>query len=192
MRRFTLVLGIIVLSLSCVEVIDLIPRTGEDVLVVEGVFTTKIKHHEIKLSYTTNYPSNSNVVPERKPISSALVEVISNDGEVISFYESAIGTYSSVDEVGGEIGKEYHLRVVIDDKEYESVPEIITPVTRPDSLYYEYIAEEDKIAVYIETIDPANEQNFYRWSWNSNYIVITNFKSCGFTFIRGVLRLIAY
>tara|TARA_Y100000310_G_C20691483_1_gene822556 strand:- start:1527 stop:2453 length:927 start_codon:yes stop_codon:yes gene_type:complete len=150
-------------------------RDGEKTLVVDGMFTTKLKQHQVKLSYTTVYPSNPNALPEEQLISGAQVQVISEAGETFDFYESAIGVYSTIDSVAGIVGGTYQLRLFVDDQEYLSDPQTITPVTAPDSIYYEYLEDEDNIAVYIDSKDPGDSRNFYRWTWTSNYIVITNF-----------------
>lgn len=124
------------LLFSCTERIDL-KLDGQEFarLVVEGYFTTDTTSHKVILTQTADYFDNK--APE--PVTGAQV-TISNDIEfyVLTETPAKSGIYLTAPDVSGTTGRNYKLRISLDEeiggtKDFEATSKIY-PVNQLDSI----------------------------------------------------------
>lgn len=148
---------------SCEKEIDLDLKNTTPKLVVEGNILlgldTLIEWQELKLTLSTNYTGNS--FPE--PISNAIVTVF--DGQnTFTFIHTGNGIYKS--NFVAEANKSYKLTIVYETDTYEAT-ETISAGPVIDSLTVNYfpsaLGSPAGNFITINTIDPANQRNFYLW-----------------------------
>ena len=116
-------------------------------------------------------------------ISDAEVSIIDDDGKIVNFIEVEAGIYESdTNEIVGEVGKSYHLRVLLPDGTlYQSNSEEMPPPVPVDELSYEFVREEvvnelsnivleKRIKVFVANSMPPNRQSiYYKWEVNGEY-----------------------
>jgi hypothetical protein len=157
--------GVIMLILlsSCEKEINLEIKNTTPKLIVEGNILlgldTLIQWQELKLTRSANYTGNS--TPE--PISNAAVSVF--DGQnTFAFNYTDNGIYKS--NFIAEAAKNYKLVIIYDGDIYEASETIKTgPVIESLSVNYfpSALGSPEGNFITINTIDPANEKNFYLW-----------------------------
>ena len=164
----------VLVPLSCVDSLDQTLRGTVNVIVVEGTITNVAEPQIIRLNR-----SKADSITGRfgtLPITKATVEVIVDSAQVIVCQETVDGSYQLPSDFKGQIGHAYQLRFTLPDgTHYVSNQQIIAavpPISRisarfnPTSLspplLQLYAAGHD---VLIDTQDPADEHNYYRWEW---------------------------
>ena len=157
--------GVIMLILfsSCEKEIDIELKNTTPKLIVEGNILlgldTLIRWQEIKLTRSANYVGAS--TPE--PIGNATVSVF--DGQnTFAFNYTGNGIYKSNFIAGA--AKNYKLVIIYDGDIYEASETIKTgPVIEGLSVNYfpSALGSPEGNFITINTIDPANERNFYLW-----------------------------
>lgn len=157
--------GVIMLILfsSCEKEIDIELKNTTPKLIVDGNILlgldTLIRWQEIKLTRSANYTGNS--TPE--PISNAAVSVF--DGQnTFAFNYTDNGIYKS--NFIAEAAKNYKLVIIYDGDIYEASETIKTgPVIESLSVNYfpSALGSPEGNFITLNTIDPANERNFYLW-----------------------------
>jgi hypothetical protein len=74
----------------------------------------------------------------------------------------------------GQVGHTYQLHIEVDGKKYESKPELLREVPPVERVYDEPFEEINPTTnqrqlggwkVYVDTRDPAEQGNYYRWAW---------------------------
>lgn len=106
-----LVANIIIWMSSCEEVIEWKVKDGQVRVVVEGSITNEYKKHSLILSRTLDYfsESTSGIIND--------AEIRVSEGENIYLYEQLEnGLYQSIEEFAGEVGKTYHLRIILNEE----------------------------------------------------------------------------
>lgn len=177
MRHFSLVLTVCLgscLCLSnCVDPEDIGLLDKLDVVVVDGTINNLAEPQLIRLERSKSVSG----LPGSVPITKAMVDVLVDSGQVIAAHETTDGSYQLPSDFRGQIGHSYQLRFVLSDgTKYTSTPQImpaVPPITavhaqfNPTSLAANqlngYSAGHD---VYMDTQDPADQRNYYRWDWN--------------------------
>jgi hypothetical protein len=157
---------------SCLEEVQIPIRTESAQLVVEGGITNELPPYTVRLSYSGNqiYATNYNL---NLAVTGAIVVIKDDKGDSTSlepsYYER--GVYRSEDpSFMGKVGRTYTLKIILKEgKTYISKPEKLNYCPPIDSLIsnYEDVRNEtypDGYQVYLDTRDPANAQNYYRWS----------------------------
>lgn len=148
---------------SCEKEIDLELKNTTPKLIVEGNILmgldTLIQQQEIKLTRSANYTGNS--IP--KPISNALVSVF--DGQnTFNFSYTSNGVYKS--SFVANANKTYKLSISYDGDTYEASEKMQTGAVI-DSLSIKFfpsaLGSPEGNFITINTVDPANEKNFYLW-----------------------------
>lgn len=106
--NIVLIFSIMILTLSCVEIIDIELDTTYRRLVVYGEITTDSVRHSIQLSATTDYFYNQ----APPPVKNATVSITFNDSSII-LTESATypGTYQTPTAFRGSPGTTYYLNI---------------------------------------------------------------------------------
>ena len=125
-----LILAVLLPVTSCIEQLEW--KHGESSsgrLVVEASITSERKSHEVLLSRTQAVIVDE--LPE--PISNAVVTI--DDGNVtFELNEASPGRYVTADTVIGEVGKTYHLTILLDGEQFEAYAELeraasVEPIT---------------------------------------------------------------
>jgi Domain of unknown function (DUF4249) len=171
MKSWFYITLLFIFFISCVEEVQIPFRSETVKLIVEGGITNDKPPYVIKLSYSGNL-IKANYLNLNLAVSGARVTVTDNLGESVEFEQSLSerGVYRSIDEsYQGKIGRIYSLKVFLKDgRIFESKPAKMLACPPIDSLYGIYediinVSEPDGYKVYLDTKDPANEQNYYRW-----------------------------
>jgi hypothetical protein len=178
MRSFALLvlvgLGALLVPLACVDPIEQTLPGTVDVVVVDGTITNLAEPQIIRLNR-----SRADSLTGRfgtLPITKANVEVVVDSAEVVACHETINGSYQLPSDFKGLVGHAYQLRFTLSDgTRYLSTQQVITPappITRisarfnpislPQPLLQYYTAGHD---VFIDTQDPADQHNYYRWEW---------------------------
>jgi Domain of unknown function (DUF4249) len=167
---FLLVFGIALFS--CIEEIDVPIRVEKPKLVVDGLITNEPSPYIVRLSFT-GYYQNSLSTPANLAVNGAKVTITDNTGRSTALLQDVLelGKYLTIDpDFIGQIGNTYKLEVQLPTGEkYATKPEKLLPVPQIQNLSYEFLNVEaanstDGYQVFVDTKDPADEQNFYRWS----------------------------
>lgn len=173
MGRRCLLWGMLLATLSgCIEPVNLPIRQTERRLVVEGLITDEPPPYPIKLTYSGNL-SRSLLIPDELAINGAVVTVEDNLGNQTQLVQDPLNLafyWLRDDRLRGVPGRTYTLRLTLPDgSRYVSQPEMLAPVPPIERLYGEYQESDrnttqfNKYLVFIDTKDPGNSANFYRW-----------------------------
>ena len=162
----------LLLLLGCTDEVQLPIRQTERRLVVEGLVTDGPFPY-VRLTYTGSYNS-SNPTPPELVINDALVIIRDDldqsvrlvpDPFVPAYYGLRDSTFR------GQSGRSYTLSVTLaNGSHYESKPERLNPVPVLDPLRARYrkqntgLGQPDVYDVLIDTQDPPEPGNYYRWS----------------------------
>ncbi|GAA4457872.1 hypothetical protein GCM10023189_29260 [Nibrella saemangeumensis] len=156
---------------SCVDEVQLPIRQEAPKLVVAGLITTAPPPYTVRLSYTGDF-QYIGLRPKETLILNATVRIQDDAGRStrLTTITGQPGYYQTIDTAFvGEIGRTYTLSVTLPDgKQYVSRPERMVPVPAIDTVYSEFISTDNiqnpyRYRVYVDTKDPADQQNFYRW-----------------------------
>lgn len=157
---------------SCIDEIDLPIRVEKPKLVVDGLITNENTQYVVKLSFTGKY-QNSLATPANLALNGAKVTITDDRGRKTDLKQDVLelGTYRTIDpSFVGTIGYSYKLEVTLPSGDkYSTKPERMNDVAPILNLSYEFkniVAnnQTDAYQVYLDTKDPGEQQNFYRWS----------------------------
>ncbi len=160
--------------MGCVDPEDLTLRGTVDVIVVDGTITDLAELQTIRLNLSKADPLTGRF--GTTPLTKAKVEVIVDSFQVLACHETVDGSYQLPADFKGQIGHSYQLRFTLSDgTAYQSTQQIMQPVppiakvsaqfnrTSLSALQLGgYRAGHD---VFIETKDPVEQHNYYRWDW---------------------------
>lgn len=137
----------------------------ENYLVVDGFLNVGADTSRIELRRTQN------VNAEQEPYfeTGAVISVEAESGESYAFSEAGSGLYLLAPKQYNTAGK-YRLRIqTTDRKEYlsEYVTVNVTPAI--DSLTYKLDEVQNAMIFYVNTHDPANKTQFYRWKFDETW-----------------------
>jgi hypothetical protein len=138
-------------------------------LVVQGFVSNEPGPYIIQLVRPANYSfSGYNI-----SINNAKVTISDGQGRVETLFSRGSGQYQT-QSLRGEVGQTYQLHIEVNGKKYRSRPETIRPVSKIDRVYDKTFRGIDPLTnkdvlggwrVYIDSKDPAEQGNYYRWSW---------------------------
>lgn len=161
---------------SCI--VPYFPETteNEELLIVEGLITDQHETNIIKLHKSVPLWKIAN----QKPLTGCQVWISDDLGTIDSLKEISIGTYITDSATfQGKAGKKYTLHVntpvANGGLNYESIPVEMKSVPQIDSIWYEkkiYITFPRPIEgcqIYVNTHNPANESNFYKWNYSETW-----------------------
>ena len=168
--------------ISCIDPVDTDLNTQRKHLVVEGYFTNEASLNYVRLSYSQPHSSPYNEFEEK-----AVVTVTGIEGEWHLFSYDKAGYYYPIG--GGEAigipGHTYTLNITVGDQLYQSEPVIMKEPIAIDSVHFEiseqtfaFSGEREKqllpgYNVLVDYTDPAEDKNFLRWSFATQYEVRT-------------------
>ncbi|MCG8332666.1 MAG: DUF4249 domain-containing protein [Chitinophagales bacterium] len=172
-------LALLLLSVSCVDVID---WEGADEssgsLVVEGLITSERATHQVKLSRTQ--PVIEETLPDM--VSGAVVE-IHEGNNVFLLKETMPGVYET-DTIQGKVGKTYLLKIIVDQQTYEATAQML-PAQRMEPVevfpwgeeapqqggdYFQFIfrdnfGNEAPMQYWVQSQIPENVADYYPPDW---------------------------
>jgi Domain of unknown function (DUF4249) len=172
MKKIYYALFVLAFLNSCIEEAQIPFRSESVKLVVDGGITNDTPPYTIKLSYSGNL-KNSNLLNLNLAVAGAKVVVTDDLGKSIEFEQSPYerGTYRSEDySYVGKVGRTYTLSVLLKDgRKYVSSPEKLLASSRIDSVYADFQdvindSYPDGYQVFLDTKDPSETQNYYRWT----------------------------
>jgi len=159
-------------------IVEYIPATDEEqeLLVVDGIITDQPGINTIRLA--KSIPLWGSQVA--KPLKGCMVWLSDDLGDIDSLKETVNGKYiTDSASFKGETGRVYTLHIRINSfsgyLNYESFPVKMIPVPPVDTIYYEketfdyYHIPYEGCNIYLDTYDPANICNFYRWKYSETW-----------------------
>lgn len=166
---------IISLSVSCIDPENINQRGIVNVVVVDGTVTNLAEPQIIRLNR-----SKADVVTGRfgtLPLTQATVEVIVDSTQIIYAHETVDGAYQLPNDFRGQVGHSYQLRFhLLEGTEYRSTPQVmqaVPPIARINARFNAKSLSSSPLGgfftaghdIYIDTQDPADQHNYYRWDW---------------------------
>lgn len=171
MRRFVVYALIISMLVACIDRVELPIRAEEPRLVVEGQITNEAPPYTIRLTYTGKYSGPGSQNPADQFVNEAQVNVTDDRGRSTRFVAMGLGVYQTADSTfRGQVGRAYSLSIVLSNgKRYGTKPERMPAVPGIDSVSAKLIKTTNFAKPYafsysVNTRDPANEKNYYRWT----------------------------
>jgi len=168
---FIWLIGLVFLTISCVEEIDVKTLTFEDALVVEGTITNEYKFHEIKLSRTYKLEEDGPAF-ERE----ANISIIDDIGNTYSFQEDTPGVYISDIEFKAIPEREYQLKISTSTgKSYSSSSTKLTAESKIDEISASREINENDIegiSIKVNSFNAERESNYYRYEFEETYKII--------------------
>lgn len=156
---------------SCIKQVNVPLRNEKPILVVEGSITTDTVPYTVRLTYSGPI-TYSDVIPDQYLVKDALVSIADNLGNSTVLTYTSQGNYATTDSSFiGKVGRSYTVTVVLKDgKKYISVPELIKPAVPIDTIGVRFYNHWDfnfpsRLNVSVNTRDPGNEENYYRWTF---------------------------
>jgi len=167
----------VVVFSNCVQEFNPKPQSYENLLVIDAILTDGEDPFEVKLSRSIPLDTTGFVGETR-----ASVSLITEEGEQYNLMETIPGVYQYQGIIGAEVGKSYQLKIQTQNgNQYES--EFVTMRNTPaiDSVTYKFEPRESAgqigIQLYVNTHDPTNNTNYYRWEWDETWIFFTPYNS---------------
>ena len=162
------------LLFSCIDPESIVLRETTDILVVDGTITNLAEPQVIRLNRSR--ADRITGLFGNLPITKAVVEVLVDSAQVVPCHETEDGTYQLPSDFKGQVGHAYQLRFTLSDgSRYESSQQIMQPVPAITSVKVQFNAKTLpplQLGGYtaghdfsIESQDPANQHNYYRWEW---------------------------
>jgi hypothetical protein len=178
MRITTKIKTILILLMvaACIDPYDISNNGLGAQLVVEGVLSNQLKRHRISLSRSTPL-----TVREIVPEVDAVVTITDQNNNSISLSEETPGIYETP-EFSASAGNSYTLHITTaDGREYRSASVPFQDGPDMTDVYGKFIKTGNRdtqgIQIYVDTEDPANKSQYYRWSYVETYEVHAPFPS---------------
>ena len=179
MRLSSLIIFISLISVSCIE--SYVPETTSyaDILFIEARITNDDNLPPAVLISRATPLDNDRAATDRRPVSSADVYILCDDGSEYPFYEFVSGEYIPVDtDFTGETGKSYKLILYHGGNTYESNFEQLLYSPPIDSINAIPAKEKktetgeamDGLKFFISTHDDDPAPSYYRWILDATYI----------------------
>lgn len=163
------------LLLSCVDPEDLNLPGKVDIIVVDGTVTNLAEPQTIRLNRSKADPLTGRF--GTLPLTKATVEIVVDSTQVIFAHETMDGVYQLPSDFRGTVGHSYQLRFyLLDGPEYRSSLQTMQAVPQLTRVYARFNANSLASKplggyftaghdMYIDTQDPADQHNYYRWDW---------------------------
>jgi Domain of unknown function (DUF4249) len=187
LKKILIVAAILSLSFfSCIKQVDVNLRNAKPILVVEGNITTDTVSYTVKLTYSGQVLHADSVLDQYVE-KDAKVTISDDLGKSTSLVYTSQGNYVTNDSTYiGKVGRSYTVTVVLKDgTKYVSTPEKIKAPVPIDSISVHYngyfdFNEPSRMEVFVSTRDPAQEENYYRWTFDDWVGRETPGVGCGF------------
>ncbi len=156
---------------SCIEPFETEFEDFEDAFVVDATITNEMKRQEIILTRTFKFQDEE--VPAEV---GARIMVKTDTGEEFIFEETDFGRYISNVSFSAVPDKDYQLLIASrNGEEYSSEPMRLPQASTIDTLYANRVTSdfgEEGIGIFINTSNPSEDSNFYRYEYEETYKVI--------------------
>jgi hypothetical protein len=161
---------------ACVDLEDLTLRSTANVIVVDGTITNLAEPQVIRLNRSKPDPMTGK--SSFLALTRASVEVIVDSTQIVAAHETVDGIYQLPSDFRGQVSHAYQLRFTLSDgTRYRSSQQIMQAVPSIDKLSARFNPTSLPAGVFegnfrsgfdmfIDTQDPINQQNYYRWDWN--------------------------
>jgi Domain of unknown function (DUF4249) len=184
-----IIIGISILSISffsCIKQVNVATRNEKPILVVEGNITTDTTPYTVKLTYSGQVLHADSVLDQYLE-KDAKVTISDDLGKSTALVYTHQGIYVTIDaSYIGKVGRSYSVTVLLKDgRKYISTPEKMKVPVPIDSItvhyngYFDFNAPS-RMEVFVTTKDPAQEENYYRWTFNDWVGRETPGVGCGF------------
>lgn len=179
-KKIVIYIVIFVVFISCEEIYHPDLKEVNSLLVIEALVTNSPDKNFIKITRASNF-NESNV---NTPVNNAVVELISEEGNIYNGFLSSSGNYSLPFSIN--VGHKYKLKVSVSDTVYVSEFQKMPELPAIDSVYIEvetnvldafsssgvpYKKEFRGAQVYAD-IPVNNQLNHYRFNWSSVFLYI--------------------
>lgn len=150
-------------------------------LVVDGMITDQPGPYTVSLYWSSGLNTDLDL-PER--VTEATITLFDDAGNQETLTETSPGKYQTkIDGIHGTIGRKYHLKILLNEKEYTSEEQEMYPAGDVTDLFAEFEEDainrddltqpHDAIRVYCNARGEAGYPNLFRWRWNGTYEVET-------------------
>lgn len=155
---------------ACVEPFETLSENSLNKLVVDATLTDEDTPQKISIHKSIT----NGEIAFKEPIDNLKVEILVNLKEKVSLTHQGEGVYALPENFRAKSGNSYQLFFQKSDgTKYESTEQIMPRGTKVDRLYDTFATDgidngTTKIPannLYVDFQDPANEQNYYTWSW---------------------------
>lgn len=185
--KIIITVSIIAVTLqACIKQINVVTRNEKPILVVAGSITTDTIPYTVRLTYSGPI-AYADSLPDQNLEKEANVTISDDLGNATSLVYIGQGVYRTTDpNYIGQVGRSYSVTVVLKDgKKYISAPEKIKASVSIDSISVKFNSHFDfyfpsRLDVYINSKDPAQEENYYRWTFETWVGRQTHGLPCGF------------
>ena len=180
LNKFILILISVVSFSSCQKVVNIDLNSSAPQIVIEGEVSDQPGPYTVVLTKTVNY-DQSNTFP---PVQGASVTINDDAGNSELLIEASPGVYKTIN-LQGVVGRTYTLNVVADNKDYQAVSKLNSPVNI-DTLDAENASgfggggggggnsgPKSKVVIAKFT-DPIGIVNYYRFMESINGITTTS------------------
>lgn len=175
-------LFLIGLSTQCITEFDPELTEVNSKVVVDGLITDQPGPYQVRLTYSASY-NNTEAFAGSPAQAKVYIKSDGGEEELLTYTSNGFFTTQATG-IQGTVGRQYWLTIILPDgKTYESTPELLQEAPAIDSVYTEYQELNvgflrGKFKVFLDTSDPGDSPNYYRWSW-THYITEL---ICGFTY----------
>lgn len=162
---------IILLCACCVDPFNT-SLPGNKTVVVDGLITDQSGPQTVSLSYSSNVGVGKFT---RELISGAVVIIIDGGGTQTQMNEVAAGFYQTDSTYSAQKGKNYFIRIKLNNQIYESDIETLLPVGQLDSLFFKLNTTYpvNQFEVYANSSKSAMSTGLMRWRSSFIYQIYT-------------------
>lgn len=171
MRQLSSYILILIALAACIDQVQLPVRTEAPRLVVEGQITNEAPPYTVRLTYTGQYGGASGQNSNDQYVKDAQVSIADDQGRSTRLVSTGSGMYQTSDlTFRGQVGRAYNLSVLLTNgKRYVTKAERMPTVPLIDSISARIIKTGNLSIPYafaygVNTSDPGNEKNYYRWT----------------------------
>lgn len=159
---------------ACIDPEELSLHSSSDLIVVDGTLTDLAEPQLIKLSRARADRLTGQF--STVPMTEAKVEVVVDSSAVITCHETTDGTYQLPSDFRAQVGHTYQLQFTLSDgTQYRSTQQLMSPVAPIARVSAQFNAKSLSTTelngyraahdLFIDTQDPADQHNYYRWDW---------------------------
>ena len=171
---------------SCVKKVTVKTRLEKPQLVVEGSVSNDSTAYLVSLGYSGQF-TFADDIPEENRETRALVTIQDDLGQQYALTHLGNGLYQTIDpDFIGKVGRSYSVTIVLPDgRTYVSKPETILPVVPFNRINANWVNDFNLehptyLNISVDADDPAAQENYYRWTFDSYIMRETRGVPCGF------------
>jgi len=167
--------ALLLMAVSCVDQLEYNIGGRINTLVVDGLLTTADEQHTVRIYRAKSDEATGKY--DSAPITGIVMELVVDGTQTVAFTEDKVlaGKYYLPEHFRAQVGKSYQLKFRLPDgTNYESTIQKVVPVPAMTNVKSRFVPNQAADArlkfngfheLYIDTQDPADQQNFYSWEW---------------------------